>query len=169
MDAIQALLTRKSIRKYSLAAVSQKSINILLKVAMQAPSAHNSQSWHFIIIRDPKSLDEIKKFHPYASMLTKASCAIAVCGDTEIEKSIEYNALNCAAATENILIAAHALGLGAVWLGIFPRIERIASLKSLLRIPDHIIPITLVSIGHPAEEKPFDNRFKADRVHIGSW
>lgn len=169
MDAIQALITRKSIRQYSSKEVPKDLIHSLLTVAMQAPSARNYQPWHFIVIRNRRILDEISRFHPYAAMLRQASCALAVCGDQRIESSIEYNALNCAAATENILIAAHALNLGAVWLGIYPRQERIASLKRLLNIPEYITPITLISIGYPAEEKTVENRFKADRIHMDTW
>jgi nitroreductase len=169
MEAIQAILTRKSIRNYSNEVIPEDLVNTLLHAAMQAPSAHNYQPWHFIVIKDRNILNEIPKFHPYSKMLKQANLAITVCGDQTIESSLEYNALDCAAATENLLIAAHALGLGAVWLGIYPRQERIAGLRNLLKIPDHVTPITLISIGYPDEDKANENRFKGSHIHLNTW
>ena len=169
MEAIQAILTRRSDRNYTNQKISEDQVNILLQAAMQAPSAHNYQPWHFIIIRDKKILNVIPKFHPYSKMLKQANLAITVCGDQSIESSIEYNALNCAAATENILLSAHALGIGAVWLGIYPREERITGLRRLLKIPDHVTPISLISLGYPAEQVTNERRFKNNHIHQETW
>jgi len=92
-----------------------------------------------------------------------------VCGDSGIEKNTGYLALNCAAATENILLAAHSIGLGAVWLGVFPREERVSKLKDLLKLPDSIIPVSLVAIGYPAEEKSRPERFHPGKIHLNQW
>ena len=102
-------------------------------------------------------------------MVYEASLAIVVCGDLKIEKSPDYNAVNCSAATQNILLASHNYGLGAVWLGVYPRKERMEGLSRLLKIPDHVIPISLISIGLPDEEKNAEDRFNSDRVHRNGW
>ena len=141
----------------------------LLQAAMQAPSARNTQAWHFVIIDEQQRLIDIASFHPYADMLKRAPLAIAVCGDFQLEESVDYLALNCAAATENILLAAHFFGLGAVWLAIYPRKQRIKDLRKLLDLPDDIIPISLVAVGHPKEPKGLANRFNPEKIHHNSW
>jgi len=169
MDAMDAIFTRRSIRKYTKQPVPDQLIKELLKAAMSAPSAHNEQPWHFIVIRDRHILDEIPKFHPYSRMLKEAPVAILVCGDEQLEKSKGRWPQDCSAATQNILIAAQAKGLGAVWLGIYPDDERVNDIRKLLSIPKHVIPLSLVSIGYPAEHKPPANRYKAERVHYDQW
>ena len=169
MEAMDAILSRRSIRKYTSDSIPETVINELLEAAMSAPSSNNQQPWHFVIINDRVILDEIPNFHPYSNMLKEASLAIAVCGDLQLEKSRGTWFLDCSAATENILIAAQAKGLGAVWLGIYPREERIRGLQDLLALPQHVIPLSLVSIGYPAEEKPRVNRYNASRICYNQW
>jgi len=169
MDAMDAILSRRSIRKYTTEPVPEKLINELLEAAMSAPSSSNGQPWHFVVIDDRRILNEIPKFHPYSNMLREASAAIAVCGDLQLERSKGCWVEDCSAATENILIAAHAQGLGAVWLGIHRREERVAGIRQLLGLPDHILPLCLVSIGYPAEKKPRENRYNPSRIHHNRW
>lgn len=169
MDTIKAILTRRSIRKYIKKPISEKDISDILESAMSAPSAGNEQPWHFIVINDPKILREIPSFHNHAQMLNDASVAILVCNDKRLEKHGEMWIQDCSAATENILIAVNAKELGAVWLGIYPREERINGMRKLLCIPDHIIPFSLISIGYPGEQKPPANRYDASRVHKNKW
>jgi nitroreductase len=169
MDLFDAINTRRSIRKFTKEPISEKLTELIIKAAMQAPSARNFQPWHFIVIDDRSLLKDIPKFHPYAAMLETAPMAIAVCGDFSLEKSIEYIALDCAAATQNMLLAAHGISLGAVWLGIYPREKRIEGLKKLLSLPESIIPISLVALGHPAEYHPPVSRFKPERFHRNVW
>lgn len=169
MDAFEAIMSRRSIRKYTSQPVTEQDTKELLTAAMNAPSARNDQPWHFIVINDREVLDEITKFHPYAPMLKEAPLAILVCGDLSIDPTEGYNVVNCSAATQNILLAAHAKGLGAVWLGIYPRQERIAGIKKLFALPDNILPVSLVSIGWPAETKPKEIRYKQDRVRWNKW
>lgn len=169
MDAIEAILSRRSIRKYIKKAIPVKLIKNLLKAAMSAPSAGNEQPWHFIVINNPKILSEIPTFHNHAQMLKEASVGILVCCDKNLEKYEGMGIQDCSAATENILIAAQAMGLGSVWLGVYPRIERINGLKNLLNIPDHVIPFSLISIGYPAEQKPKVNRYNESRIHYNKW
>lgn len=120
MDTLDVILTRRSIRKYKKQPISNDIIQKLLKAAVSAPSAGNQQPWHFLIIDDRKILNVIQTFHPSAKILTEADKAILVCGDLNLEKFKGYWMIDCAAATENMLLAAHAQGLGACWLGIYP-------------------------------------------------
>jgi nitroreductase len=169
VDVLEAIYTRRSIRQFTEQSLAEELLEKILKAAMQAPSARNFQPWQFVVINDRDKLRKIPTFHPYAAMLATAPVAIAVCGDFTLEKSIEYIALDCAAATQNILLAAHGLGLGAVWLGIYPRKIRIDGLKKLLESPEYIIPISLVALGHYAENQQPVNRFKPERIHRNIW
>jgi nitroreductase len=169
MDTRTAIMTRRSIRRYQDREVEEEKVQILLKAAMQAPSSRNSQPWHFIVVTERKTLDAIPAFHPHAKMLLQAPLGIAVCGDTGIEESVEYINSNCSAVTQNLLLAAHDLGLGAVWLGIYPRQERIEGIRRLLALPERIIPISLIAFGYPAEEKEPQDRFRQERVHWQVW
>jgi nitroreductase len=169
MEAYESIITRRSIRQYKKDKISDLLCEKLLHAAMQAPSAHNSQAWHFVLIDDRRVLQEIPDFHPYAKMLYEAPLAIAVCGDRKKERSVEYLALNCAAATENILLAAHALDLGAVWLGIYPRKDRMAECNRLFQLPEYIIPISLVAIGYPEEKKRSEYRYEKSLIHHNKW
>ena len=168
MNAIEAMLTRRSIRKYTTEAVSNEAIDQLLKAAMSAPTAAG-QPWHFIVVRDRSTLGSVTGFHPHAEMLKEAQVGIVVCGDTTPAPLSDRWPLDCSAATENILIAANAIGLGAVWVGIYPVEERIQGLRKLLGIPGHVVPLCVVSLGHPAEKKGPPNRFRTDRIHNDHW
>ena len=169
MDALEAILKRRSIRRYTGKPVTPETVHALLEAAMAAPSANNKQPWHFVVITERAVLDAVPKFHPYAKMLFEAPLAILVCGDTSLESHPGYMAQDCSAAVENILIAAQAQGLGAVWLGVYPREERMAGMKDLLKIPDGVTPFALISIGYPAEEKAPSYRYAEERVHHNKW
>lgn len=169
MDAMDAILTRRSIRQYTDQPVSADALQDIIKAAMEAPSAGNEQPWHFVIIDDRKMLDEIPSFHPHSQMVKSAPVAILVCGDLDKEKHKGYWTQDCSAATQNLLLAVHATGLGAVWVGVYPRDERVEGFRKLLGIPDTVIPFSLVPIGYPAEEKLPGNRYDASRVHTNGW
>ena len=169
MNTMDVIRSRRSIRKYTDQQVSEQDINELLKAGMAAPSANNCQPWHFVVINDHQVMDRIPEFHPYSKMLKYASVAIPVCIDKNLENADGYGIQDCSAATQNILLAAHAKGLGAVWLGIYPRKVRIEGVKKLLGIPGGIMPLSLISIGYPAEEKPPENRFDEARIHYNKW
>jgi nitroreductase len=169
METLKAIFTRRSIRKYSGNLVTDEQLEVLLRAAMSAPSARNKQPWHFIVIRDIKKLKEISEAHPYGKMLQDAGAAIVICGDKTIEEMDSYLLQNCSASTQNLLLAAHDLGLGAVWLGLHPREDRISSLKTILKLPDHILPVSMISLGSPDEEKEDQDRYLVDRIHIDRW
>jgi len=169
MDAMQAILSRRSIRKFGTASINETDIHELLDAAMSAPSSSNGQPWHFIVITDRKILDEIPKFHPYSNMIKEAPLAFIICGDLNLEKGKGVWVQDCSAATENLLIAANAKGLGAVWLGVYPIANRVTGVCWLLGLPAHIVPLCIVAVGHPAEKKPPANRFNLDRIHRDKW
>lgn len=170
MDAMDALFSRRSIRKYTPATITEESLREILEAAMSAPSAGNQQPWHFVIINDRKILDAVPSFHPHSLMCKEAQAAILVCGDPTLEKHVGYWVQDCSAATENLLLAVHAKGLGAVWLGIYPREERVEGLRKLLGIPDHVIPFSLIPIGYPAETKPpRPDRYNTIKIHHNRW
>jgi nitroreductase len=169
MDLWEAILTRRSIRKFKSQPISEDLIEKILRAGMQAPSARNKQPWHFVVIRNRELLDKISVVHPYAYMLKEAPLGILICGDSKIEITIEYLIQDCSAATQNMLLAAHNFGLGAVWLGIYPREPRIKALRELLSLPEHIIPISMIAVGYPNEKKSPENRFKPERIHYDKW
>ncbi len=169
MDTIEAILHRRSIRRYTGKAITGEQIELLLKAAMYAPSAVNKQPWHFIVFRDAETRKQIMEFHKSAAMLAEADVCILVCYDEKLQHDEGYGVIDCSAATQNILLAAYAMGLGAVWVGIHPRQNRIEAAHKLFQLPEHVKPFSVVSLGYPAEEKPFPERFNKDRIHYEKW
>jgi nitroreductase len=169
VETLDAILTRRSIRRYTPEPVPETVIAEILRAAMSAPSAGNQQPWQFVVIADRRLRHEIPAFHPYAQMLREAPVAIVVCGDLRLESYRDYWIQDCSAATQNLLLAAHAKGLGAVWVGIYPKEDRVARLQQLLGLPAEVIPLAVVPIGHPAERIPPATRYDASRVHRDRW
>jgi nitroreductase len=169
MDAMETILSRKSIRQYMPKPLSREVILELLHAAMSAPSAGNERPWHFIVLTEQTLLNEIPKFHRYAAMLKQAPVAILICGDTTLEMHKGYWTLDCAAASENLLLAAHAKGLGAVWCGVYPTEDRVVNLQKLFKLPVHIVPFALIPIGFPAENKKAGDRLDTSRIHDNQW
>lgn len=169
MDTIEAIFTRRSIRVYTDQPIPSETIELLLKAAMQAPSAGNQQAWQFVVITDRGQLNSLAEVLPYGKMLPSATLSIVVCGDLALEKSRGYWVQDCSAATQNILLAAHAQGLGAVWLGAYPREERVRDVRKTLGIPSTVIPLSAIAIGFPAEQKPRTERYNPERVHTDHW
>jgi len=169
MEAYEAIITRRSIRRYTTQDIDNEIIKKILRAGMLAPSAHNRCPWQFILITEREKLLTIPRFHPYSEMLKHAPMAIVISGDKRIEKSVEYLIQDCSAATENMLLASHALGLGAVWLAVYPRQERMQGIIDLLKLPGFIIPVSMIALGYPAEEKTQPERFDPDRMHYNQW
>lgn len=169
MEAMEAILTRRSIRKYSKEPVQAKIIDELLKAAMSAPTAGNERPWHFIVVDDRKILERVLDFHPYASMMPDAPQAIVVCGDSTAGKISGFWVQDCSAAAENLLLAIHARGLGGVWLGVFPLETRVEGAKKLFNLPENIIPLCIIPFGYPLETKPAKDTFEKTKVHKNVW
>lgn len=169
MDTLEAIYTRRSVREFVDEPISEADLGDLLKAGMQAPSARNEQPWHFVVIDKSELLHAIPDFHPAAKMLLEAPLAILVCSDRKLEVKRASWLADCSAATQNILLAAHAKGLGAVWLGIFPDAERVKGMQDILSMPKDIRPVALVAVGHPATVPEPVDRFKPERVHRNRW
>ncbi len=172
LDAITAILTRRSIRDYTPHPVPAETIKLLLEAGLSAPSAMDEKSTEFIVITDRKILDEIHSYNPNPKsfQLKKAAVAILVCGNQakEKDKGKGFWMLDGAVAAENILIAANSLGLGAVWTAIYPYQDRMAKVQKLLNLPEQVLPLNIIPIGYPAERK-MPHPYDASRVHTGSW
>jgi nitroreductase len=169
MDALTAIFTRRSIRKYTDRPVSDDTVKILLQAAMSAPSARNEQSWEFVVIRDKNTLKQVPNFSPFAAHVPGAQVAIVVLGNKKLEAVPGLWIPDCSNAAMNILLAAHSMGLGAVWTTLYPYEERMAGMKKLINLPDHIVPLTIIPIGYPAEKKPREDRFKPAKIHQERW
>ena len=169
MYTLQAIEKRRSIRKFQDKTISAEQINVLLKAAMLAPTARNCQEWEFVVVKDRSVLNALKEAHPHAQMLSTADCAIVVCADTEREWEDGYWTGDCGAATENILLAATDIGLGSVWLGVYPNKERMQSIAQILSLPSHVKPFNLIALGYPDEEKENVDRFDTKKIHYERW
>lgn len=169
MEALEAIMTRRSIRKFTSQKINDEMIDKMLRAGMQAPSANNGQPWHFVVFKERAQLDEIPKVHPYAQMAKEATLAILVCADLNNAKSPDYWMVDCSAATENILLAAHALGLGAVWCGVYPRQQRMEGMTALAGLPEKVMPFGLIVLGYPNEQPGRADRYLPERVHLNHW
>jgi nitroreductase len=169
MNTIEAIRTRRSIRKFTDQPVSPEIIKEVLAAAMNAPSAGNEQPWCFVVIDDRGILDQIPSFSPYAAMCRESPVSILICGDTRLEKYPGFWVQDCSAATQNLLLAAHDKGLGAVWTGAYPLQERVQGFRRLLNLPDQVIPLALIVTGYPAQQVPPQDRFQEDRIHHNGW
>ena len=169
MDAFKALMTRRSVRAYTDEPVSDEQVQTILAAGMQAPSANNRQPWHFVVLRRRERLDALAEVLPFGKMLAQAPLGIVVCADAGLQPNAGYWTQDCAAATQNILLACHALGLGAVWIGVYPRDERVTPLRKLLSLPAAVTPLCAIAAGHPAEQPAPVDRFLPDRIHEEQW
>jgi len=170
MEVLQAITTRRSIRKYTDEPVSDEALRTLLNAALCAPTARNLRPWHFLVLRDAEQRSKILSFHPYASMVAqKEAVVIVVCGDLNRQPSKEYCAEDCSAAVQNILLAAHGMGLGAVWMGMYPNEDRVSGAHEAFGIPQDMLPAAMVCIGHPAERRDVPDRYEEERIHWGEW
>ncbi|NLC56471.1 MAG: nitroreductase family protein [Armatimonadetes bacterium] len=169
MEAMQAILSRRSIRQFTNQPVSDDLVEQLLRAAMSAPSAGNQQPWQFVVVTDRAILEAIPTIHPHAAMSPMAALGILVCGDLNREVYRGYWPQDCAAAIENLLVAANALGLGAVWTGIYPVEERVAQFREKFGIPEEIVPMAWIPIGWPAETKEPADRYDPARIHRERW
>lgn len=168
---IENIMTRTSIRQFTSQPVSKDTLDLIVKAGMAAPSAVNAQPWAFVVISEREVLDSLNAHHPYANLKT-ATAAIVVCGD--MNKAMdgigrEYWVQDCSAASENILLAAHALGLGAVWCGVYPVPERVSDVSKVLELPENIIPLNVITMGYPAVNPEPKDKFKTENIHYQKW
>ena len=164
---LSIIFSRRSIRQYADEPLTEDEIRSLLEAGMAAPSASNIRPWHLVTVTDKTTLAALADAHPHGKMTARAAAAIAVCGDPSAAP--HYWVQDCSAATENILIAAAALGLGAVWLGCHPNQDRETAIRQVLNIPERIGVLSLISVGRPAEHKPARTQYDPSRDHRERW
>ena len=170
--AIENIMTRVSVREFTGEKSTDEQIDILLRAAMAAPSAINKQPWAFIVVTDEALIAKLGEALPYSRCSNKPACAIIPCGD--MSKAIEGEMAafwinDVSAATENLLLAAHAMGLGAVWTGLHPDMNRAGLVQQMLGLPEHIIPLCVVPVGVPAEQPAVKDKYKAENIHFNKW
>lgn len=169
---MENILNRKSVRKYTNEDVKKEQLEMLVRAGMAAPSARNSQPWLFFVIDDRTILDNLAKQLPNAKMLLSAKAAIVVCGN--LQKALEgdgreFWVQDCSAATQNILLAAESMGLGAVWTGAYPKKETVNIIKVELGLPEHIVPLNVIPIGwQTGEEKP-KQKYTEENIRWNKW
>ena len=169
---IETIMTRTSIRAFTDQPVEDEKIDIMLRAGMAAPTAVNKQPWAFVVVKSREQLDRLQQANPYSRMLATAQLAIVVCGD--MTKAIEgpmqsFWIQDASAATENILLAAHALGLGAVWTGVYPHSERVTAISEVLGLPSYAVPLCVIPMGYPAESPEPKDKWNPENVHYDRW
>lgn len=168
---LEILFARRSVRVYSPGTVDEATVRALLEAAMAAPSAMTKDPWRFVIVREASTLKNLVSVLPGGKMLATAALAVVVCGDLEaaFERQLSFLLQDCSAATENLLLAAHALGLGGCWVGVHPNEAAVRRLKELLVLPSTFLPVAVVSLGLPGESLPPRSRFNSDYVRSEKW
>lgn len=169
MDALEAIMTRRSVREYTADPVPGETVRRLLTAAMQAPFAGDRPPWHFVVIDDPRILARIPMIGLYARVSLPPPLAILISTDLAPPESPGLQVQGSAAAAQNLLLAAHALGLGAVWTAVYPDADRMLGFANLFSLPGTVIPFALVTVGHPAARPPPVDRYSEDRVHYNGW
>jgi nitroreductase len=169
MEALQAIYERRSTRAFLDKAVEPQLVEKLLEAAAHAPSAGGAEPWHLVVVDDRETLDRIGRAQPTAEMAESAPLGIAVCGDPTRERVSGFWVQDCAAAAQNILLAAHALHLGAVWTGVYPVRNRVLRLRQLLELPSHVVPVSFVLVGYPARRLEPKEASLEGRVHWNRW
>jgi nitroreductase len=170
-DILHMIGNRASVRDYTPQAVTPEQTEQLLRAAMAAPSSKNRQPWHFIVVSQAAVRQALATRLPYAKMLHDAPLSILVCGDTDVhagEAAMSW-VMDCSAATENLLLAAVAMGLGAVWTAVYPYEDRITAAREVLSLPGNIVPLNVVAVGHPAKQPAPKDKWQPGRIHYERW
>jgi nitroreductase len=171
-DTLKTIFSRKSVRSYKNDPVSKEKLEMLIKAGMAAPTAVDKRPWEFIVVTDRKILQELTDALPFAKMASSAAAAIIVGCDVRKQwggMDSDYWIMDCSAATENILLAAESMGLGAVWTAVYPEDSRIRAVRQILGMPSHIVPLNLIPLGVPSvREKPKD-KYDPKQIHWNKW
>ena len=163
------IFERCSIRKYQNKAIEKENIELILKAAFCAPSARNAQPWEFIVIEDKSTLQTLSTFTPYAKPLQNATLGVVVCANLNRNSMIDFCEQDLAAATQNMLLQAQTLGIGSVWIGVYPIEERVAMLKEHFKLPEQIVPLWMIAFGYPDEKANIKNKFQESYIHYEKW
>ena len=170
-DTLAVIHSRKSVRNFTGEAVSKADLDKIVRAGMAAPTAANKQPWFFVIVTERKILDELGAGLPYAKMLSKAGAAIIVCAkpDSSLNGSTEFAMIDASCASENVLIAVEAMGLGAVWTAAYPDQNRMKHVRDVLKIPGDVIPLNVIPIGHPTGVDMPKDKYKKEKIHWEQW
>ena len=171
-EVIDNIMTRVSVRDFTGEKISEAQLDTLLHAAMAAPSAINKQPWAFVVVTDEAKIKALGEALPYSRCSNKPAVAIIPCGD--LSKAIEgemgaFWVNDVSAATENLLLAAHSMGLGAVWTGLHPDMNRAKMVQDMLGLPEHIIPLCVVPVGVPAEQPAIKDKYLPENIHYNKW
>ena len=179
-SALDTIFSRKSVRTYTDQAVSEEQVETLLKAAMAAPTGMNVQPWRFVVVRDQAVKDALAG--PRGGMIAQAPVVIVVCGETTMMRkpwgqpdaeAVEVEngnwALDCSAATENLLLAAEAIGLGAVWTAAYPYPDRMEPVREALALPANVTPLCVVPVGYPGGDDQPKDKWKPENIHYDKW
>lgn len=164
--ALDNIFARKSVRTYLNKGVEEEKIDLMLRAGMAAPSGKDQRPWEFIVVTERASLDSMAAALPYAKMLTEARYAIVVCGDSTRSS---YWYLDCSAATQNILLAAESLGLGAVWTAAYPYEDRMQVVRKYTALPENILPLCVIPFGYPATQQQSKQKYDEKKIHYEKW
>jgi nitroreductase len=169
VDAVEAIMTRRSVRQFTPQAVTDAELEVVLRAAMAAPSAGNERPWRFVVVTEPDMLARLAKATPFAGALAGAPAGLVVCADRRSLKYPGFWPIDCSAAIENALLAAHAIGLGGVWIGVHPIAPLVWNVRRIVGVPKGIDPVSLVALGHPAKAREPVDRYEPDWVHWQVW
>lgn len=169
MNILDAIFTRRSIRRFTGEPIKEEDLKIILKAGFQAPSAMNREPREYVVVRDEEAIEKISSYHPYAKMLPQAGSCIVVCGDRKKQPRDGFLAEDSSASIQNMLLASHGIGLGAVWCGLYPVEELMKPMVEILNLPDNIIPIGIVVVGVKDEEKDSIDRYDESKIHFDKW
>lgn len=169
---IENIMTRTSVRSYSDRPIAKETVDTLLRAAMAAPTAGNKQPWRIVVVNKRATLDSIAADFQYMTMAKEAALAVIMCGDTTATfpgAGKEFWVQDVSAASENLLLAAHSMGLGAVWCGIYPQTERVSQFSKLLELPSNIIPMSCICVGYPKGQTTPKDKWKPENIHYNLW
>jgi nitroreductase len=169
MDVLDAIFTRRSIRKFTGQPVSEEDLHTILRAGCYAPSAKDKRPWQFIVVRDAEKLKAIAAGMRYGKMIPQAGCVIVVCGSKADQGMVGFLVEDCSAAIQNMLLATHGLGLGAVWCGLYPVTPNTRLVTDILELPAGIVPVGLIALGHKIEDRQTAERFDPAKVHLEKW
>ncbi len=168
---LNAIFGRRSVRKYAPGEIPESTVTRLLKAAMAAPSAMSKDPWRFVTVRERGTLTRLAAVCPGGQMLPAATLAIVVAGDLEaaLDRQVGYLVQDCSAAIQNLLLSAHALGLGACWVGVYPAEKSMKAVRECLSLPASVVPVAVIALGQPGESLPARTRYQAAFVHTEKW
>jgi nitroreductase len=169
MDTLEAIATRRSVRRFTDAPLTDEQLDNVLRAAMAAPSASNGRSWRFVVVRDRERLQKLAKATPFAGCVAEAAACIVVCADRPTLKYPGFWVIDCSAAIQNLLLAAHATGLGAVWLGVHPIAPFRSAVRRIIQAPATVVVHSMIAIGTPAALPAPVDRYDESFIHMERW